>query len=95
VKASAYAALCGFMFGFHVHEKALLTTVVLLGTCTLSGQVSKWCAACASVLKLDSPLLTGPYCHMILLPADAGRHDSSLVSVQLACVVDLLADSES
>jgi ALG6, ALG8 glycosyltransferase family len=29
-RACAYAALCGFMFGFHVHEKASITTVLLL-----------------------------------------------------------------
>jgi hypothetical protein len=31
VRACAYAALCGFMFGFHVHEKASLTFVLLMG----------------------------------------------------------------
>jgi ALG6, ALG8 glycosyltransferase family len=30
VRAAAYAALCGFVFGFHVHEKAAVTVTVLL-----------------------------------------------------------------
>lgn len=29
-RACAYAALCAFVFGFHVHEKAALTVTVLL-----------------------------------------------------------------
>ena len=45
LRACAYAALCGFMFGFHVHEKAALTVVLLLAFHANSSEQTAWCAA--------------------------------------------------
>lgn len=48
VRACAYAALCGFMFGFHVHEKASLTFVLLMGLeASASEHKSRWATTCA------------------------------------------------
>jgi ALG6, ALG8 glycosyltransferase family len=44
VRACAYAALCGFMFGFHVHEKASLTFVLLMGLEAFRDSKSSRCA---------------------------------------------------
>jgi ALG6, ALG8 glycosyltransferase family len=45
LRAHAYAALCGFMFGFHVHEKAILTVVVLEAFQALQNMDSTWCSS--------------------------------------------------
>jgi alpha-1,3-glucosyltransferase len=43
-RASAYAALCGFLFGYHVHEKAAISAVVLLALDAGTSFANKWCA---------------------------------------------------
>jgi hypothetical protein len=45
VRACAYAALCGFMFGFHVHEKASLTFVLLMSLEAFTSPHKSRCAA--------------------------------------------------
>jgi hypothetical protein len=77
LRATAYAALCGFMFGFHVHEKAALTFVLLLAMDAMSSSRRKGWAlalACAQpcvghlarVDKLAS--LHVPACPLCLMP---------------------------
>ena len=44
-RASAYAALSGFMLGYHVHEKAAITAVVLLALEAGRTSQAKWCVS--------------------------------------------------
>ena len=75
LRATAYAALCAFMFGFHVHEKASLTVVVLLAAEALANARNKRCAPlvfkrrlsrCADTAATYGPL---PVCTHSLVPS--------------------------
>jgi hypothetical protein len=41
--ASAYAALCACLMGYHVHEKAAITSVILLALDAATSISEKWC----------------------------------------------------
>lgn len=59
-RAVVYANLCGFVFGFHVHEKALLTALLPLAA---SGLSDKWGARAFVLLSTSAALACGTLLH--------------------------------